>query len=107
MEDQKEISDWRNEVGDLNPKLKILDGETKIFTFKDEGTKYKHPDYKPSIIFTVQVENTDDKNTWFVNAEAYGILNQIKKLGKLTGLKVKVSRTGSKKSDTRYEIVKV
>ena len=73
----------------------------------DEGQKYKHPDFKPAVIFAVQEDGKTEKNTWFVNAEAYGILNQLRALGKLTGLKVSVKRTGSKKSDTRYEIKKV
>lgn len=108
MEDQKQIDNWRNELNvSLNPKLKIADGETKVFVFLDEGQKYKHPDYKPSVIFTIQIEGQQEKNTWFVNAEAYGVLNQLKNLGKLTGMKVSVKRTGSKKSDTRYEIRKI
>ena len=107
MENQTQVDDWRKELlTSLHPKLKIADGETKQFTFLDEGSKYKHPDYKPSIIFSVQVDGQTEKNTWFVNAEAYGVLNQIRSLGVLTGLKVLVTRTGSKKSDTRYEIKK-
>lgn len=108
MENQKEIdSDWRAGINQtLNPKLKLGDGETKVFVFLDEGNRFKHPDYKPSIIFNVENEQKE-KLTWFVNAEAYGVLNQLKALGKLTGLKVSVKRTGIKKSDTRYEIKKV
>jgi len=106
MEDQKQIEDWRENITNLNPKLKIADGETKTFTFLDEGKKYKHPDYKPCVVFTVQLEGVEEKNTWFVNAEAFGLLSQIKNLGELTGEKVKLSRTGSKKSDTRYKIEK-
>jgi len=108
METQTQVEDWRNELNvTLNPKLKIADGETKTIVFLDEGQRYKHPDYKPSVIFTVQIEGQTEKNTWFVNAEAYGVLNQIKNLGKLAGIKVSVKRTGSKKSDTRYEIRKL
>jgi hypothetical protein len=108
METQAQVDDWRKglEVS-LHTKLKIADGETKNFVFKDEGQIYKHPDYKPSVIFTIVVEGEEIERTWFVNAEAYGVLNQIKALGKLTGLKVSVRRTGSKKSDTRYEIKKI
>lgn len=109
MESQTEISeDWRNNFSAiLFPKLKIQDGETKTLTFLDEGKNYKHPDYKPCVIFAVQLEGSQDKLTWFVNAEAYGVLKQIRDLGALTNLKVKVSRKGSKKSDTRYIISKV
>lgn len=108
MEEQTQVENWRNEITPtLHTKLKIADGETKQFTFADEGKKYKHPDYKPSVIFAVRVEGFPEPFTWFVNAEAYGLLNQIKAFGKLTGLKVEVKRTGSKKSDTRYEIKKI
>lgn len=108
METQAQVEDWRQELNvTLNTKLKIADGETKQFTFLDEGKKYKHPDYKPSVIFAVKQDDFPDPFTWFVNAEAYGILNQIKILGKLTGVKVSVKRTGSKKSDTRYSIKKI
>jgi len=108
MENQSQVEDWREDLSvSLHPKLKIADGETKIFVFKDEGKRYKHPDYKPSITFTIVVEGESEERTWFVNAEAYGVLNQVKTLGKLTGVKVSVKRTGSKKSDTRYEINKI
>ena len=108
MENQSQVDDWRKGLNvSLHTKLKIADGETKVFVFKDEGSPYKHPDYKPSIIFTVVVEGEEIERTWFMNAEAYGVLNQVASLGKLTGLKVSVKRTGSKKSDTRYEITKV
>ena len=106
METQTQVEDWRNELNiELNPKLKFADGETKEFVFLDEGRKYKHPDYKPCVIFNVKAG--EQKHTWFVNAESYGLLNQIKNLGKLTGLRVRVKRTGSKKSDTRYTIEKI
>jgi len=108
MENQSGIEDWRDSItGNLYPKLKIQDNEIKNFVFLDEGKRYKHPDFKPCVIFTVQIiGQSEDKLTWFVNAEAYGLLNQIKALGKLTGLAVEVKRKGSKKSDTRY-IIKV
>lgn len=105
---QTQIEDWRSGLNvSLYPKFKIADGEAKSITFQDEGKSYKHPDYKPCVIFTVIVEGEEEKKTWFVNAEAFGTLNQIKALGKLTGLKVSVKRTGSKKSDTRYEVKKI
>jgi len=108
MENQTQVEDWRKGLDiSLHTKLKIADGEMVKFVFKDEGQNYKHPDYKPSVIFAVQVEGEEVLRTWFVNKEAYGILNQIKELGKLTGVKASVKRTGSKKSDTRYEIKKL
>jgi len=109
MENQTQMEDdWRKGLDvSLHTKLKIADGQTTTFVFKDEGNNYKHPDYKPSVIFTVVVEGEEIERTWFVNKEAYGVLNQIKVLGKLTGTKVSVKRTGSRKSDTRYEIKKL
>lgn len=108
METQTQVDDWRKGLDvSLHPKLKIADGESVKFVFLDEGQKFKHPDYKPSVIFAVMVQGETTERTWFVNAEAYGILNQIKNLGKLVGLGVSVKRTGSKKSDTRYEIKKL
>ena len=109
MENQSQVDeDWRKGLNiSLHTKLKIADGETKVFVLKDEGQRYKHPDYKPSIIFTIVCEGEEIERTWFVNAEAYGLLNQLVELGKLTGVKVSVTRTGSKKSDTRYEVKKL
>lgn len=110
MEEQTgiESKDWReNLTSNIHPKMKILSGETKTFTFLDEGSPYKHPDFDECIIFTVKVDGSkDDKNTWFVNKQAYGLLRNIRDLGKLTNLKVALSRTGEKKSDTRYNLVK-
>jgi hypothetical protein len=107
-ENQTKIIDWRDEISaTLHTKLKLADGETKKITFLDEGKRYKHPDFKPCIIFVVNVEGMPEPYTWFVNSEAYAVLNQIKKLGKLTGVKVELSRTGEKKSDTRYNIRKL
>lgn len=108
MENQTQTDDWRKDIGTiLNPKLKIADGETKTILFLDEGKLYKHPDYKPCVIFTVQLVGQEEKYTWFVNKEAYGTLNQVILLGKLTGLRATIKRTGSKLSDTRYEIKKI
>jgi hypothetical protein len=110
MENQTGIEqDWRNDINQsVYPKLKIQESEIKKFIFLDEGKRYKHPDYKPCIVFTVQIIGQgEDKYTWFVNQEAYGLLGQIKALGKLTGLAVEVKRTGMKKSDTRYDIKKI
>lgn len=109
MEEQTQVGNWREKLNlTLFPKVSFADKETKILTFLDEGKEYKHPDYKPSIIFTVKVEGSEiPKNTWFVNAEAYGLLQQIMGLGeKITGIKVSVYREGIRKTDTRYTIKK-
>ena len=101
--EQKTIEDWREEVSDESREiLKIADGEEVEFVFIDEGTKKTHPDYGASVIFLVS-QNEQEK-LWYVNAQNYGLLKQIKTFGTLKGKKAKVSRQGSKKSDTRYKI---
>jgi len=97
--------DWRAEVGEALPTLKVLDGESKEFEFADEGQKKTHPDYGTSIVFQVMSEG--EKLNFYVRDTNYDLQRQIKALGTLTGLRVVVSRTGAKKSDTRYEIRKV
>jgi len=103
-EEQKEV-DWRNEVGEASPTLKVQDGETVTFVFQNEGEKRTHPDFGTSIVFAVGHEEIT-KN-FYVRETNYNLQKQIKELGTLTGKKVKVSRTGSKKSDTRYTIEEV
>jgi len=104
MEEQKSI-DWREEVSDSSrATLKIQDGETVEFVFTDEGRKFTHVDFGTSIVF--ELEKDKEPMNWYVSEHNYDLLRQIKALGKLVGLKVKVNRTGSKKSDTRYTIEK-
>ena len=43
---------------------------------------------------------------FYVKEMNFSLLNQIKALGVLTGVLANISRTGSKKSDTRYTIEK-
>jgi len=105
MEDNN-LNDWRSDVNEEGMEvLKILNGETKTFTFLDEGSKKNHADFGTSIVFKVSESNIE-KN-FYVNAQNYDLLGQIKQLGSLIRMKVKCSRTGTTKSDTRYTIEKV
>ena len=106
MAEQESLAEWRNEISEPADTLKIADKETSVFTFKDEGKKNVHPDYGTSIAFKVLKDNEKDEKVWYVNSKNYDLLGQIKLLGILTGLKVEVTRIGSKKSDTRYIIKK-
>jgi len=115
MEENKAITDWREEVSDTaKATLKIQDGETKQVVFMDEGEKRTHADFGDSIVFEVETKEFDEdkieqvvKKNFYVNPNNYALLKQLKALGKLTGQVVKISRTGSKKSDTRYAVEKV
>ena len=101
MTENENTENWRTDVGGLKPKLKILDGETKEIEFLDEGTKSMHPDYGESVKFMVK-EGGEEK-VWYVNSRTFTILTRIKEIGTpLKGHKIKISRTGEKKSDTRY-----
>jgi hypothetical protein len=100
-----EQSDWRNEVSEGTATMKVLDGETKNMVFMNEGVQRTSADYGTSIAF--DVESEEEKKTFYVKANNFSLLKQIKELGTLTGQAVKVSRTGSKKSDTRYTIEKI
>lgn len=106
-EKQKSITaDWRDEISDSSTAtLKILDGENATIVFLDGGTKVTHPDYGTSIVFQVNHENEDKR--FFVKENNFAFLAQIKALGKLTGKGAKISRIGSKKSDTRYSIEEI
>ena len=100
--------DWRTEVSDsAGATLKILDGETKNVVFLDEGEKRTHPDYGTSIVFNVEHEG--EEMNFYVKVNNYSLLKQLKEIGKLTGVPVKISRVGAKKSDTRYtvEVIKL
>ena len=107
QEQQEKIEDWREDISEPAETLKIADKETAIFTFQNEGEKRTHPDYGTSIVFQVAPLNEESTKYWYVNSRNFDLLGQIKELGNLTGLKVKVTRKGSKKSDTRYIIEKV
>ena len=112
--------DWRDNVSDsAGATLKVLDGETKQVVFLDQGIKKTSADYGTSIVFKVEheVEEEDEETkektkvlkemNFYVKENNFSLLRQIKELGDLSGKLVKISRVGSKKSDTRYTIEEV
>lgn len=106
MEENKTIEDWRQEVSEPKNTIKVKDGETITGIFQDEGTKKISADYGSSVAFKFKKEGEEEEKFWYVKGNNYTLLAQIKALGKLAGLKVKISRTGAKRSDTRYTITK-
>lgn len=110
MEEQKTnatLEDWRTDITDSKDTLKLKDGDIVIGTFADEGTKRSHPDFGNSVAFQFIVENEKTPKTFYVKSNNFSLLGQIKVLGPLTGTKVRLSRIGSKKSDTRYSVKKL
>ena len=106
MEEQNSIDDWRADISDSDiAVLKIRDGEEKRVLFLDEGTKFTHSEYGTSIVFEVDYKGS--AMNFYVKENNFSLLKQIKQLGKLTGTVVTISRTGSKKSDTRYTVTQV
>lgn len=96
--------DWRGEISDCaGTTLKVLDGESKKVVFLNEGNKKESVDYGTSIVFRVEYEK--EEMNFYVKANNFSLLKQIKDLGEtITGKVVTISRVGSKKSDTRYTI---
>jgi len=109
MEEQTTVNeDWRDEITEAKDVLKIKDGEQAEVTFADEGTKQTHADFGSSVCFNVVTADSEEPKRFFVKANNFNLLGQIKALGeKLTGIKANISRKGSKRSDTRYKIEKV
>jgi len=105
MEQQTTTEDWRADVSDsTKDTLKILDGEEAVVLFLDEGKKFTHSEFGTSVVF--EVEHKGTAMNFYVKENNFALLKQIKELGKLTGTAVKISRTGSKRSDTRYTVEK-
>lgn len=102
-----EEEDWRKDIVPSKQTLKVLDKQTVIVTFQNEGIKKPSKEYGNSIAFNVIVKGESETKTFYVKANNFDFLGQIKELGSLTGQTLKISRTGSKKSDTRYKIEKV
>lgn len=104
-EEQKTVEDWRDEISDESLEiLKIADGEEVEFVFLNEGEKRTHVDYGTSVVFKISIGEVE--KSWYVNANNFDLLKQIKALGNIKDQKVKVNRKGSKKSDTRYTLTK-
>lgn len=106
METQDNIEDWRQDVSEPKNTIKVKDGETIRGTFLDEGTKRSSADFGASIAFKFKKDGDEEEKLFYVKANNFTFLAHIKALGKLTGLKVQISRIGSKRSDTRYLIAK-
>ena len=108
MEQQtNEQEDWRAEVSS-EPKatLKVADKEVVTVSFAGEGEKKKSADYGESVVFPVVKVGTNEELNWYVNAQNYDLLRQLKELGTLKGQNIVIKRIGSKKSDTRYTVEK-
>jgi len=99
--------DWRGEITESKSTLKVKDGDVVEVTFADEGTKKVSPDYGASVAFSVLVANDQEPKVFYVKANNFDLLGQIKQLGSLTGIKARISRIGATRSNTRYKIVKL
>lgn len=107
MDTPQQTLDWREGITESKNTVKIKDGEIVKGYFKDEGTPRQSVDYGNSVAFSFQLDNENEVKTWFVKANNFSLLGQIKQLGKLAGQHVQITRIGSKKSDTRYSIKKI
>lgn len=105
METPKE--DWRSELTEPTSTLKLKDGDVVVGVFGSEGEKKSHPDYGNSVAFQFLKDGEKEPRTFYVKANNFDLLGQIKALGTLTGMKVRISRIGSSRSNTRYKIVKL
>ena len=110
MEQEKQTNvndDWRADISDSTETLKLKDGESVVGVFANEGVKRTHIDFGTSIAFQFVKEQEQEPKTFYVKANNFSLLGQLKALGTLTGTKVKISRKGSKRSDTRYTVEKI
>jgi hypothetical protein len=107
METPQQNLDWRGEITDNKSSLKIKDGDVVEITFADEGTKKTSVDFGTSIVFSVLTKESKEPKSFYVRVNNFDLLGQIKAFGTLTGIKARISRIGSTKSNTRYKIVKL
>lgn len=101
------LNDWRGDITESKSTLKVKDGDVVEVTFADEGSKKVSADYGTSIAFSVLLKDDKEPKLFYVKANNFDLLGQIKALGSLTGVKARISRIGSTKSNTRYKIVKL
>ena len=101
------LGNWRDEISDSKEQIKIKDGESKTVVFADEGKRSVHPDFGTSIVFSMLEDGSKESKRFYVKENNFSLLQQIKALGPvIAGMKVKISRTGSTKSNTRYRVEK-
>jgi len=100
-------NDWRGEITESKSTLKVKDGDVVEVVFADEGTKKISADYGSSVAFSVLLKDDKEPKLFYVKSNNYDLLGQIKAIGNLTGVKARISRIGSTKSNTRYKIVKL
>lgn len=98
--------DWRKDITTKDNTIKVSDGGSVTGVFMDEGVYKKSDKFGDSIVFQFHALNDDKVKNFYVGVNNHSFLSEIKQLGKLTGLKVTISRIGSKKYDTRYYIKK-
>lgn len=103
-EQNTDTDNWRDEINDPVEAIKLKDGEKMIGYFKDEGNDVPNPKFEPSVVFSFLLDGEEAVRKFYVRTANFDLLTQIKSLGKLTGLHVEISRTGSDKADTRYTI---
>lgn len=95
---------WAEKFESFPDALKIKDGESKTFTFMNNGNEHRdQKNKKDDIVFTVKCEGV--LYSWYVNAKSFSTIADIKSLGfPLIGKTITLSRTGSGRHDTRYMI---
>ena len=107
METPNQTLDWRGEITESKETFKVKDGDVVEFTFANEGVKKNSVDYGASVAFSILLDGNKEPKTFYVKANNFDLLGQIKALGTLTGTRARISRIGSTKSNTRYKIVKL
>lgn len=115
METPQQPTDWRGDITESKTTLKVKDGDIVEVVFADEGTKKVSADYGASVAFSMIVLKHSDilfgvdkePRMFYVKANNFDLLAQIKALGSLVGVKARIARTGSTKSNTRYKIIRI
>ena len=85
------------------PSLKLEAGQSAQFKFLDEGEEVESDKFgKKSIMF--KIEHEGEQKVFFVSANNFSFLRDIKKLWPLIDRFVEVRRWGSGRTDTKYVI---
>ena len=108
METQNTVTNnWRKDITESKETLKVLDGDIVEVVFADEGTKRTSDEFGSSVAFSVLKKDDKEPKIFYVKANNFDLLGQIKALGVLVGVKARITRIGSTKSNTRYKITKL